>query len=93
MALELPDLPESRIAAIRLSLRCLVWGLLSLIPLLGLVFGLLAVADSRSARAVRSGLWNPGCTLVRAGLVLASLGFLGSAFAATFVLIGILESL
>jgi hypothetical protein len=66
--------PAVRIQVIEASLRCFVFGWLSLIPLIGLPFVLLANHAYLQSRA-ESGLeWNPASGYRRAGQGLSCLG-------------------
>jgi hypothetical protein len=78
-----------RIAAIKLSLRCFVYSLIGLIPLIGLPFALAAIVRSRQVPKADTLDWNPADRYLGAARRLAPLGFLTSAiflFLAGFVL-------
>jgi hypothetical protein len=65
----------NKITAIESALRCFVCGLLALIPLLGLPFGVAAVIfyGQSSARSVDD--WNPARRYAFLGLAFAVIGF------------------
>ena len=89
---EAPSEPTARIEAIRGSVRCLVLGVLSLVPVVGILFGILSVGEGWRVQRARRGLWNPGRHLVAAGLTLAFLGLLLATLAGLGLLIGIYMS-
>ena len=66
---------DRRIAVIDDSLKCLLCGALTCVPLLGAMFILSAVRSFRGARANPSP-WNPARRALAAGLALASVGWL-----------------
>jgi hypothetical protein len=68
------DTPAERIRLIEGSLRCFVFGCLSLLPVLGLVFGILAVLQAGLLPAQPPGDWNPGRRYALAGYALGWLG-------------------
>lgn len=65
----------NKIAAIESALRCFVCGLLALIPMLGVPFGVAAVVfyAKSSARSVDD--WNPARRYAFLGLAFAMIGF------------------
>ena len=78
-----PPIPDSPLAknieAIKTSLRCFVYSLIGLVPVVGLPFLLAAMYQSRKAeRAARSG-WNPAARYLRAANGIAPLGLLTTA--------------
>ena len=66
--------PADKVRVIEQSLRCFVFGLLSLIPLLGLPFAILAVVRHRDAWSQADWEWNPAKAYLVWGLGLAWLG-------------------
>ena len=79
--------PADKVRVIEQSLRCFAFGLLSLIPLLGLPFAVLAVVRHRNAWSQGDGEWNPTKAYLVWGFGLAWLGGLISLGAlAIFVL-------
>jgi uncharacterized membrane protein len=73
--------PDDRISLIERSLRCFAYGWLSLIPLVGLGFAILAVRTHLKARAVEGMEWNPAKVYLHLGFSLAWLGGLVSLMA------------
>jgi hypothetical protein len=65
-----------RIRLIERSLRCFVYGLLSLIPLVGLGLALLAIRLHFRTWAESGGDWNPAKRYLLGGFCLAWLGVL-----------------
>ena len=79
--------PADKVRVIEQSLRCFVFGLLSLIPLLGLPFAVLAVVRHLNAWSQADREWNPAKAYLIWGFGLAWLGGLISLGAlAIFVL-------
>jgi uncharacterized membrane protein len=68
--------PTERIQLIERSLRCFVFGLLSLAPLIGLGLALLAIRLHWQTWADSGGAWNPARSYLLRGFCLACLGFL-----------------
>jgi hypothetical protein len=65
-----------RIAAIESSLRCFVYSLIGLVPLVGLPFALAAIVRSRHVPKTDTLGWNPADRYLRAARHLGPLGFL-----------------
>jgi len=83
------QMPVDRIRLIERSLRCFVFALLSLLPLIGLGLALLAIRLHWQTWAVNDGVWNPARSYLLGGFCLACLGFLLSLVAiALFGLFG-----
>jgi len=72
--------PETRIAVIEDSLRCYVYSWLSLVPILGSVFAVLALRRYSMASMRSAGYWNPAVPYARAGSFIGGIGGLLSAF-------------
>ncbi len=73
--------PTPTIAAVKLkmmqaSIRCLAFGVLSLLPLIGAVFGLAGLLASFSARKQEKFFWNPAKPHRIIGLICAAVGLL-----------------
>jgi hypothetical protein len=68
-----------RIAAVELSLRCFVYSLIGLVPLVGLPFAMAAIVRSRRAPKADTPDWNPADRYLVAARRLAPLGFLTTA--------------
>ena len=68
--------PAARIRLIEHSLRCFTLGLLSLIPVLGLVPGVLAIRVHFQVWSIEDREWNPAGRYLRAGFCLAWCGLI-----------------
>lgn len=68
--------PAQRIRVIKLSLRCFVYGWLSLLPLIGLPASIVAIGTHFRTMAVCGGQWNPAKRYLVVGYCLAWLGVL-----------------
>jgi hypothetical protein len=82
----------NKIQMIESSLRCLTWGWLSLIPLAGLGFGILAIRNFTRAWYHLDGDWNPAKWHLYGGAFLALLSFLVHALILTFPVIYMLSN-
>lgn len=71
-----PDAANHRLAIIDASLACFRMGWLSLLPLIGLPFGFLAVRRFRLTFAISRGEWNPARAYLLGGYALGILGML-----------------
>jgi uncharacterized membrane protein len=70
------SIPAMKIKMIQASLRCLVFGLLGLLPIIGVPFALAALWTSYSARRFEGQFWNPAKPQRILGLICASFGAL-----------------
>ena len=68
----------NKIQTIELSLRTFRLGVISLVPLIGLPFGVLALHASRRCRATALGEWNPAAGYLAWGIRLACFGIVVS---------------
>jgi hypothetical protein len=68
-----------RIAAVKSSLRCFVYSLIGLVPLIGIPFAVAAIVRSRQVQKAGSLDWNPADRYLRAARRIGPLGFLSSA--------------
>jgi len=68
-----------RIAAIELSLRCFVYSLIGLVPLIGIPFALAAIVRSRQVPKADTLDWNPADRYLGAARRLGPLSFLTTA--------------
>ena len=68
-----------RIAAVKSSLRCFVYSLIGLVPLIGIPFAVAAIVRSRQVQEGGSLDWNPADRYLSAARRLGPLGFLTSA--------------
>ena len=71
-----PDSADNRLAIIDASLACFRMGCLSLLPLIGLPLGFLAVRRFRLTFAISRGEWNPARAYLLGGYTLGILGML-----------------
>ncbi len=78
-----PPIPDSplvkSIEAIKASLRCFVYSLAALVPVVGLPFLLAAMIQSRKAERAACSGWNPASRYLRAANGIAPLGLLTTA--------------
>jgi hypothetical protein len=65
-------------AAIRTSLRAFVWGMFSIIPIIGLVPGVYVHSCWRRVRTEYGNEWNPAAPYLLVGIALAAIGFICS---------------
>lgn len=77
--------PEQKIRVLEGSLRCFVFGLCSLIPILGVGFAIAAGRARWSVRRAYKGRWNPARRYLRWGTGLACVGALLGAGLITIV--------
>jgi hypothetical protein len=68
------DLPAAKIKMMKGSIRCLIYGMLSLVPMIGLVFGLAALWISGQVRMKEKQFWNPARPYRICGMVCAAVG-------------------
>ena len=71
-----PTKAVEKIRMMKSSLRCLMFGLLGLLPLIGVPFALAALWLSFRARGQEKYFWNPAKPHRIVGLICASLGAL-----------------
>jgi hypothetical protein len=64
----------AKIQMMKLSIRCLVFGLLGLLPFIGLPFGFAALWVSGQVREAERDYWNAARPYRLAGVVCASVG-------------------
>lgn len=69
-----PASPSAKLKMMTASMHCLVWGMLGLLPIIGVPFALAAFWASYSARRDERHIWNPARLHRIAGLICASLG-------------------
>ena len=81
-----------KIRIIERSLRCYIFGWLSLLPIVGFAFGPLALLAYRSVRIEAGREWNPAGRYLKCGAVLACLGLLLYVLLSGLVFISILKS-
>jgi hypothetical protein len=66
------ELPAAKIRMMKASIRCLAFGLLGMLPVIGLPFALAAMWSSYRARREEKRLWNPAKAHRVMGLVCAA---------------------
>ena len=71
--------PGSRIQIINASLRCFVYSLMGLVPLIGLPFSVAAIVQSQKVHKAADAGWNPAGRYLTAAHRIGPLGFLTSA--------------
>ena len=81
--------PADKVRVIEQSLRCFAFGLLSLIPLLGLPFAILAVVRQVNAMPQSDQEWNPAKPYLVWGFGLAWLGGLISLAALAIIVVAL----
>lgn len=67
-----------QITAIEKSLSVFVWGIIGVLPVVGLLPAVHALVSARRVRSRYGRQWNPALAYLRAGAVLALLGVLSS---------------
>lgn len=85
--------PEQKIRILQSSQSCLVSGLLSLIPIVGLAFAVEAFRRALTVRSAGSEGWNPARPHLRWGLSLAAAGTVLTLLVLLFVGLAISDSL
>jgi|SRR6185436_1148690 hypothetical protein len=73
---ELPPPPETQIEIIKSSFRCLALGSISLIPGIGLPFGVIAIAAALRAQSHSRNGWNPAKMHLEWGARFACVGLI-----------------
>jgi hypothetical protein len=81
--------PYDKIHMIEGSLRCFAFGLLGLLPLIGIPFAVLAIGNFRTVFFSKSKLWNPAERYLRVGLSCAAAGILLHLLAVAVIVIEI----
>jgi hypothetical protein len=71
------DTPAAKLKMLQASLRCLVFGLLGLLPAVGLPFALAALWLSGRIRRQEQRFWNAAKPYRLIGLICAALGTIG----------------
>ena len=65
-----------KVRMIRQSMRCLTWGLVGLLPGIGLPFAIVTIADFFRVRRQSGSLWNPAERYLACGFAAAVGGVL-----------------
>ena len=68
------DIPAAKINMMKGSIRCLIFGLLALLPVIGLPFGLAALWISGGVRVKEKLFWNPARPCRVWGVACAAIG-------------------
>ena len=68
------DIPAAKIKMMKGSIRCLIYGMLSLVPMIGLAFGLAALWISGKVRVQEKRFWNPARPYRIYGVVCGAVG-------------------
>lgn len=76
--------PAAKIAMIKGSVRCLVFGLLGLLPLIGIPFAALALVNAGQVRKREKQYWNVARMHWIGGAISAVAGFVISALTVAF---------
>jgi branched-subunit amino acid transport protein len=70
-------LPAAKLKMMKASIRCLVFGLLAFVPVIGIPFGIAALWLSGLIRRDERQLWNPAKPYRLAGMACAMIGIIG----------------
>jgi len=70
------DVPTAKIKMMKASIRCLVFGVLSLLPVIGLPFGLAALWISGRVRQQEKQFWNAAQPYRIWGVICAAIGMI-----------------
>ena len=68
------DIPAAKIRMMKASIHCLIYGLLVLLPIIGLPFALAALWISGRTRMKEKQFWNPAKSYRIGGVICAALG-------------------
>jgi hypothetical protein len=68
------DIPAAKIKMMKASIHCLIYGVLALLPVIGLAFGLAALWISGRVRLKEKLYWNPARPYRIGGVVCAAVG-------------------
>jgi hypothetical protein len=68
------DIPAAKIRMMKTSIHCLIYGLLGLLPIIGLPFALAALWISGRIRVKEKQFWNPAKSYRIGGVVCAAIG-------------------
>ena len=80
------DIPAAKIKMMKGSIRCLIFGLLALVPAIGLPFGLAALWLSGQVRLNEKLYWNPAKPHRLCGMVCGAIGTILWAGIATIII-------
>jgi len=68
------DIPSAKIQMLKSSLRCFAYGLLGLLPIIGLPFAIAALVVSARVRTEQKKIWNAARPYWIWGVVCAAIG-------------------
>jgi hypothetical protein len=68
------DIPAAKIRMMKTSIHCLIYGLLGLLPIIGLPFALGALWISGHTRLTEKQFWNPAKSYRICGVACAAIG-------------------
>jgi hypothetical protein len=68
------DIPAAKIKMMKASIHCLIYGLLGLLPIIGLPFALAALWLSGRTRLKEKQFWNPAKSYRIGGVICAAFG-------------------
>lgn len=80
------DVPSAKIQMLKSSLACFVFGLLGLLPVIGLPFGIAALWISGRIRTKEKHFWNAAQPYRILGVVCAALGAIFWSFILTVII-------
>jgi hypothetical protein len=86
------NVPIAKLKMMQASIRCLTFGLLGLLPLIGVPFALAGLWASYSARRMERNFWNPAKPHRIIGLICAVLGALVWSCVDTIIIYNIVGS-
>jgi hypothetical protein len=69
--------PLTKVEMIERSMSCFQWGLLSLLPVIGILMAVPALRHYYSVKSSQAGGWNPAQRRLRWGIICARLGIAG----------------
>jgi len=70
------DAPLVKIRLIERSWRCFAFGIVAILPVIGIPFAVVAINSFRQVFFGRSNVWNPAERYLRVGMACATLGVL-----------------
>ncbi|MGH7954173.1 MAG: hypothetical protein ACREFE_19950 [Limisphaerales bacterium] len=70
------NVAAAKIQMLNASFRCFIFGLLALLPVIGILFAILALVISAKVRASQRQFWNPARPYWICGIICASAGFI-----------------
>ena len=86
------DLPAAKIKMLKASVRCLIFGLLGLLPIIGLPFALAALWISGRVRLSEKQFWNAAQPYRIWGVICAAIGAVAWSVVDTFLIFRAFDS-